>query len=247
MAHLPLSVFFSFSFYTYKDQSKFIFRTTRQQTTSTVAPFFHHLLTDNLNFLETISPRAADCVWPGTWILACLLSLVIGYRVEHKLLDRYISISILLNREKSEERCRLYPNSTCRQTCMFVGTNKSLVLYTIDGSNESVAKWRWEMYLSISYYHFIVYTPRFIIYCSIRETVWKTMNKIYPNLFRTEEYSFVLKAELFSIWWFYHHQFVCVKYFKKRNVKYIHIWFYSHSLMISFHINPLSIKWSSFE
>ncbi len=61
---------------------------------------------------------------------------------------------------------------------MFVGTNKSLVLDTIDGSNESVAKWRWEMYLSISHYHFIVYTPRFIIYCSIRETVWRQWTKI---------------------------------------------------------------------
>ena len=242
MAHLQLSVFFSFSFYTYKDQSKFIFKTSRQQTTSTVASFFHHLffIIDNLTFLETISPRATDCVWPGTRILACLLSLVIGYRDEHKLLDRYISISILLNQEKkSEERCRLYPNSTCRQTCMFVGTNKSLVLYTIDGSNESVAKWRWEMYLSISYYHFIVYTPRFIIYCSIRETVWRQWTK----------YSFVSKAELFLF-----DDSTIIDLFasdiskkKKENAKYIHIWFYSHSLMISFHINPLSIKWSSFE
>jgi hypothetical protein len=100
MAHLILSVFFSFSFYTYKDQSKFIFKTSRQQTTSTVASFFHHLFIDNLTFLEPISPRAADCVWPRTRILACLLFLVIGYREEHKLLDRYISISILLNQEK---------------------------------------------------------------------------------------------------------------------------------------------------
>ena len=42
MAHLRLSVFFSFSFYTYKDQSKFIFKTSRQQAISIVASFFHH-------------------------------------------------------------------------------------------------------------------------------------------------------------------------------------------------------------
>lgn len=98
----------------------------------------------------------------------------------------YIHINIIESR-KSEERCRLYPNSTCRQTCMFVGTNKSLVFYTINGSNESVAKWRWEMYLSISHYHFIVCTPRFIIYCSIRGIVWRQWTK----------YSFVSKGELF--------------------------------------------------
>jgi hypothetical protein len=102
----------------------------------------------------------------------------------------YIHINIIESR-KSEERCRLYPNSTCRQTCMFVGTNKSLVLYTIDGSNESVAKWRWEMYLSISHYHFIVYTPRFIIYCSIRETVWRQWTK-YSNLFQKPKFFYLM-------------------------------------------------------
>ncbi len=61
--------------YTYKDQSKFIFKTSRQQATSTVASFFHHLffIIDNLTFLETISPRATDCVWPRTRELAYFL------------------------------------------------------------------------------------------------------------------------------------------------------------------------------
>jgi len=71
-------VSFSFSlFYTYKDQSKFIFKTSRQQAISTVASFFHHLFIDNLTFLETISPRATDCVWPRTRILACLLYVLL--------------------------------------------------------------------------------------------------------------------------------------------------------------------------
>ena len=48
----------------------------------------------------------------------------------------YIHINII-ERSKCEERCRLYPNSTCRQTCLFVGTNKSLVLDRIDGSTMS--------------------------------------------------------------------------------------------------------------
>lgn len=95
----------------------------------------------------------------------CLLTFSCNWIQRRTQITRSLFIHInIIESRKSEERCRLYPNSTCRQTCMFVGTNKSLVLYTIDGSNESVVKWRWEMYLSISHYHFIVYTPRFIIY-----------------------------------------------------------------------------------
>ena len=135
-------LFFSISFYTiYKEQSK----TSRQQaskhrrislSSASRVLFLHR---DNLTLLAMISLRATDCVWPRTRKLACsfllllllfLISLSCNWIQRRIQITRslYVDINIIEWRQR-EERCRLYPNSTCRQTCLFVGTNNSLVLH----------------------------------------------------------------------------------------------------------------------